>query len=102
MGWFNHQLVSNGNFFGDFFWDSLVTFVTRTYKAGGDLYDLGGIQGSHEESPAVQMIVGPFFLVCFLFAIISGDTVDGSEIRRSPVDMANIPLFTRFSYMPGG
>ena len=24
------------------------------------------------------------------------DTVDGSEIRRSPVDMANIPLFAGF------
>ena len=29
-----------------------------------------------------------------------GDTVDGSEIRRSPVDMANIPLFTGFYTSP--
>ena len=29
------------------------------------------------------------FLICW-------DTVDGSEIRRSPVDMVNIPLFTGF------
>ena len=26
----------------------------------------------------------------------NSDTVDGSEIRRSPVDMVNIPLFTGF------
>ena len=30
----------------------------------------------------------------FLF---DDDTVDGSEIRRSPVDVANIPLFTRLT-----
>ena len=81
-----------------------MTFVTRTYK-GGDLCDLGGIKGSHEESPAVPMIVGPFFFVCFLFAIISGDTVDRSEIRRSPVDMVNICKYLsiyQVLYMPGG
>ena len=27
-------------------------------------------------------------------------TVDGSEIRRSPVDMVNVPLFTRFQHHP--
>ena len=30
------------------------------------------------------------------------DTVDGSEIRRSPVDVENLPLFTGFLYMSGG
>ena len=29
-------------------------------------------------------------------------TVDGSEIRRSPVDMVNIPLFVECLYIPGG
>ncbi len=29
-------------------------------------------------------------------------TVDGSKIRRSPVDIVNIPLFTGFLYIPGG
>ena len=30
------------------------------------------------------------------------NSVDGSEILRSPVDVGNIPLFTRFQKMPGG
>ena len=30
------------------------------------------------------------------------NTVDGSEIRRSPVDMVNIPFFPRAFYMPVG
>ena len=29
-------------------------------------------------------------------------TVDGSEIRRSLVDMANIPIISRDFYIPGG
>jgi len=28
-------------------------------------------------------------------AVYNDDTVDGSEIRRSPVDMVDFPLFTR-------
>ena len=30
------------------------------------------------------------------------DTVDGSEIRRSPVDMVNIPILYRVLYIKGG
>ena len=30
------------------------------------------------------------------------DTADGSEIRRSPVEMVNIPFICRVSYMFGG
>ena len=29
-------------------------------------------------------------------------TVDGSEIRRSPVDMVNIPMIYRVLYISGG
>ena len=30
------------------------------------------------------------------------DTVDGSEIRRSPVDMVHIPILYRVLYIKGG
>ena len=33
---------------------------------------------------------------------IVDDTVDGSEIRRAPVDMVNIPIIYRVLYIPGG
>ena len=38
-------------------------------------------------------------MVIFITAGYSNDTVDGSEIRRSPVDMVNIPLFTGFIHV---
>ena len=34
--------------------------------------------------------------------VTCGDTVDGSEIRRSPVDMVVHPIIYRVSYMSGG
>ena len=37
-----------------------------------------------------------FWHVLNITTIIIANTVDGSEIRRSPVDMVNIPLFTGF------
>ena len=36
-----------------------------------------------------------------LVKTIWGGMVDGSEIRRSPVDMVNIPVFTRFYIIKG-
>ena len=33
---------------------------------------------------------------------VEGPSVDGSEIRRLPVDMVSIPLFTGVSYIPVG
>ena len=34
--------------------------------------------------------------------MVNLNTVDGSEIRRSPVDIANRPVIARVSYMSGG
>ena len=33
---------------------------------------------------------------------MENDTVDGSEIRRSPVDLVKYPVIYRVSYMLGG
>jgi len=36
------------------------------------------------------------------FTIGFHDTVDGSEIRRSPVEVGKSPIIYRVSYIPGG
>ena len=41
-------------------------------------------------------------LVNVLLFFYNGETVDGSDIRRSPVDMVDIPLFLGVLSIPGG
>ena len=43
----------------------------------------------------LKMMLSKFGISISSFCF-SGATVDGSELRRSPVNMVNLPLFTRF------